>query len=257
MSETTVNPSEQSRRKHSRAYLAAATAALLLASACGKVPGTQENQPSVKPVVDIQKPTASASSDPNSISLTIDPDPKINIIPNPMPNPKGFEQITPQGITLHWWSYSTNGDIEGLRRGLQKNPSCGQKGCSVQYGITEDGKIYQMMDSPTEFAYHASGGNSTTFGIEIEGKPEDFALQGPKFNQKKLEAVVSLTAELVEQYGLQIEGEMQCGSVSGIHGHHEYNECSNPRGSKTDVGDQYTQVVIQSVYAMQSTSQQG
>lgn len=183
--------------------------------------------------------------------LSFDEDPTIIQLEDPLPNPRGGEKITPQGITLHWWGFSANGNIEALKEALENNQACGDTGCSVQYGVTEDGEIYRMMASATEWAYHASGANPTTFGIEIEGGPEDFTLDGDTFNRAKFEAVASLAAELVDDFDLPINGTVMCQDVSGIHAHYEYNGCPTASGDKTDVNHRYTQAVIAAVESMQ------
>jgi hypothetical protein len=196
-----------------------------------------------------------ASARPNvpshSTKLHFDTTPKINRLANPLPNPKGDRQIDPQGITLHWWSYNGGGRIESLAEGLRKNKGCGSKaGCTVQYGITSDGEIYQMMESPTEYAQHASGANETSIGIEIEGKPEDFALKGSAFDQDKYEAVVSLTKYLVDKYDIPLNGPTTCKHAKGIHGHDEFNHCRNNGTTKEDVGPAYTASVKKHVASL-------
>lgn len=202
--------------------------------------------------------------------MEFDYDPDIIQYPDPLPNPLGGKKITPTGVTLHWWSFEADGNIDGLVYGngqvggLRANTACGPTGCSVQYGVTGEGQgegsIYRMMESGLEVAYHAGGANYSTIGIEIEGGPEHFSLIKPFFNQDKFENVVSLTAEIIDDFDMPVEGPINCDEeelkVFGIHGHHEYEPCLDNPSGKTDVGDAYTQAVIDAVYYMQQNEPQ-
>ncbi|MCA9328092.1 N-acetylmuramoyl-L-alanine amidase, partial [Candidatus Saccharibacteria bacterium] len=166
--------------------------------------------------------------------IDFDKDPNIHQLRPPLPNPEGNRQIDPQGITLHWWGYRGKHGVKSLRDGLAINSACGDTGCSVQYAVLRNGKIIRMMASATEFAYHARGANPTSFGIEIEGTPNDFKMDEKHFNRRQFSAVVALSAELVQDFHLQIDGPATCNSPVGIHGHYEFNKCGTPPGHKID-----------------------
>lgn len=178
-------------------------------------------------------------------SIQLDPNFSMTKISPPMATPGG--QITPKGITLHWWGSSSNGrGISALVSALRGNTSCGASGCSVQIGITADGKIYQMTKNLTDLTYHAIGANQTTFGIEIEGGPSDFGQAGINKYPKKFEAVVATVKYLVSHYHLPLDGNVICGDVSGIHPHKAYNKCPGAI-QKIDIDDVYFNAVMQKV----------
>lgn len=183
--------------------------------------------------------------------IDFDKDPKIHQLRPPLPNPEGSRQIEPQAIVLHWWGYRGKQGVTSLRDGLAVNSACGDSGCSVQYGVLRNGKIIRMMESATEIAYHARGANPTSFGIEIEGTPKDFKMDDKHFNRRQFSAVVALSAELVQDFGLQIDGPATCNSPVGIHGHYEFNKCGTPRGHKIDPSPAYVNAVKAAVETMQ------
>ena len=183
--------------------------------------------------------------------IDFDKDPKIHQMQPPLPNPQGNRKIDPQGITLHWWGYRGKHGVNSLRDGLAVNSACGDTGCSVQYAVLRNGKIVRMMASATEFAYHARGANPTSFGIEIEGTPKDLKMDDQHFNRRQFSAVVALSAELVQDFHLQINGPATCDSPVGIHGHSEFNKCSTPRGHKIDPSPAYVDAVKAAVETMQ------
>ena len=120
------------------------------------------------------------------------------------------------------------------------------RGLSVQLGITADGKIYQLTSSLTDYASHATGGNQTTIGIEIEGGPEDFGKAGMEKFPQKFNAVVATVKYLLSQFNMPIEGQVICGDVSGIHPHKAYNSCPGAVG-KSDIDDFYFNEVIKRI----------
>ncbi len=157
--------------------------------------------------------------------------------------PSTGTSIQPKGITLHWWGSSgDDNNIEVLANTLR------QRGLGVQFGITSDGTTYQMTQNETDQASHASGANSTTFGIEIEGGPDDFGANGPTDNPAKFNAVVNLVKYLSAKYNIPTEfispGSITCGDVVGIHPHKAYNKCG---GSKIDIDDAYFNAVMDRV----------
>lgn len=178
-------------------------------------------------------------------NVSLDPNFKMVKLQKTLSSPGG--QITPKGITLHWWGNNSNGQgISFLVSSLRSNSSCGAEGCSVQIGITADGKVYQMTNNLTDLTYHAIGGNQTTFGIEIEGGPADFGEAGITKYPQKFEAVVATVKYLVNKYNLPLDGAVDCGNVSGVHPHKAYNSCPNA-SSKSDIDDDYFNAVMQKV----------
>lgn len=147
-------------------------------------------------------------------------------------------KIDPKGITLHWWAYDGNGDIGSLANGLKGNKTCGSQGCSVQLGITKEGKIWQMTNSLTDLTYHAAGANATTIGIEIEGTPDQFGREGIEKYPEKFNAVVATVKYLMEKYDIQLDesDSAKCNDAHGVHSHKYYSAC-NP--GKDDVDDYY------------------
>lgn len=226
----------------------AAAGLLVLVAACGNSEATTSRPDPVAAEAGVD-----ADATPiDPASLTYDYDPEIIQYPDPIPNPQGDKKITPKGIMLHWWGFESGGDMSVFRQKIMNNRACGDTGCSAQYTVAKDGTIYRMMASPLEMAFQARGANPTTIAIEIEGGPGDFELSGNVTNKAVLISVVSLSAELVEDFRLPIEGEVICEDVRGIHGHSELNgRCGNPPDKKPDVGDAFTQAVIAGVYSMQ------
>jgi hypothetical protein len=172
----------------------------------------------------------------------------------PLSTPGG--SITPKGITLHWWGGTSGGrGINALEDALRGNTTCGDGGCSVQVGITADGKVYQMTNSLTDLTYHAAGANNTTIGIEIEGvgkttgSDADFGLAGIKNYPAKFNAVVNTVKFLVKKYNIPLNGHVVCGDVIGVHPHKAYNACpldGKPQ-DKTDIDDAYFNAVMKAV----------
>ncbi|MGH7241595.1 MAG: peptidoglycan recognition protein family protein, partial [Candidatus Saccharimonadales bacterium] len=128
------------------------------------------------------------------------------------------------------------------------------RGLSVQFGITNDGQIYQMMTKETSWAAQATGGNDTTFGIEIEGTGDasglpDFGANGPTTNPKKFAAVVHLVTYLVKKYHLPLTGHLVCNDVVGVHPHKDYNTICPQYGNpgKLDIDDAYFNAVMAAV----------
>lgn len=150
------------------------------------------------------------------------------------------QKITPKGITLHWWG--GRGGIDSLVSTLRS------RNLGVQFGITADGKIYQLTPSEDDLVGHASGANSTTFGIEIEGTPEDFGASGPTSNPAKFNATVQLVRYLSDKYNISKEAilplDLVCGDIVGIHPHKAYNKCGN---TKIDIDDAYFNAVMAEV----------
>lgn len=150
-------------------------------------------------------------------------------------------KITPKGIVLHWWASPEGHGIDFLAEVLR------DRGLAVQFGVTADGKIYQMTANEDDLAGHAIGGNNTTFGIEIEGTDTDFGAGGPTRNPAKFEAVVSLVKYLVQKYNINTEDiEVVCNDAAGIHPHKAFNDCPDAN-SKVDIDDAYYNAVMERV----------
>jgi lysophospholipase L1-like esterase len=191
-------------------------------------------------------PGSDSASDCGSSDVnTGDPNFKIIKLKNPLPGPGG--QIIPKGVTLHWWGSGSGGrGIDALVSFLRGNSSCGSSGCSVQLGITADGKVYQLTKNLTDLAWHATGGNQTTIGIEIEGGPADFGKAGITKYPEKFNAVVATVNYLVKKYNMPIPGKVVCDDVSGVHPHKAYNSCPGA-STKQDIDDDYFNAVMQKV----------
>lgn len=169
----------------------------------------------------------------------------ITKIANPLPAIRN-EKITPKGVTLHWWGGNSGGrGIDTLIDGLRGNTTC-PGGCSVQLGITSDGRVYQLTNDLLDLTWHAPGGNQTTIGIEIEGGPDEFGSEGIEKYPQKFEAVVATVKYLVKRYDMQLDGPIICGDTSGIHPHKAFNGCP-PAGGKTDIDDEYFNAVMRRV----------
>lgn len=179
-------------------------------------------------------------------STTSTSDSPLQKLPNPLSTPGG--KIDPKGITLHWWGSGSNGQgINALVSALRGNPTCGSSGCSVQIGITADGKAYQMTENLTDLTYHAIGANDTTFGIEIEGGPDEFGKKGIEKYPKKFDAVVATVKYLVQKYDIPTENiTVECDNVRGIHPHKAYNHCPGAI-YKDDIDDYYFKEVMKRV----------
>ncbi len=187
----------------------------------------------------------SASDSSSSTTTPIDANFSMIKLSPPLATPGG--QITPKGITLHWWGSDSGGQgIQYLVNALRNNDSCGVGGCSVQIGITDDGKVYQMTNSLTDLTYHAIGGNQTTIGVEIEGGPSDFGSAGVAKYPDKFNAVVATIKYLVSKYNISLDGAVVCGDVSGVHPHKAYNDCPGAL-HKDDIDDAYFNAVMQKV----------
>ncbi|CAN5655965.1 hypothetical protein BH23PAT2_BH23PAT2_05650 [soil metagenome] len=168
-------------------------------------------------------------------------DVQIETLASPLSTSGG--KITPKGITLHWWGGSSSGrGIDHLADILRS------RRLSVQFGITSDGKIYQMTANEDDLAGHAIGANSTTFGIEIEGGPSEFGAAGLQAYPEKFESVVFLVQYLVDKYNIPKDrisvDNITCGDVVGIHPHKAYNKCGN---TKSDIDDAYFNAVMEAI----------
>ncbi|OGL30656.1 hypothetical protein A3F37_03470 [Candidatus Saccharibacteria bacterium RIFCSPHIGHO2_12_FULL_41_12] len=174
-----------------------------------------------------------------------DADFEIKKLGSSMHTPGG--KVSPvKGITLHWWGSQYGSGIRPLVSALSSNPSCGSGGCSVQLGITSDGEVYQLTKNLNDLTYHAIGANKTTIGIEIEGGPGEFGKKGIERYPEKFEAVVKTVKYLMKKYDIEVEGSVNCGDVSGIHAHLEYNKCPGA-GGKDDIDDYYFKEVMKRV----------
>ncbi len=226
------------RFNHYRMYIADAYTAVSLACNEGDEQACTELGNSNAPSTDTTADSPSESDDSTGTY-------KIQKIDDPLNSPGG--KIQPKGITLHWWGSTSNGrGIDALVDALRGNQTC-SGGCSVQLGITSDGKVYQMTKNLTDLTYHAIGANQTTFGIEIEGGPEQFGKDGIEKYPEKFEAVVETVKYLVKKYNIPTDDQpVKCSNVSGVHPHSAYNNCPGAYG-KEDIDDYYFNEVMKRV----------
>lgn len=154
-------------------------------------------------------------------------------------------KIRPTAVILHWWGYNAEGNsgIQSLVNGLRGNPDCGAGGCSVQLGILRDGKTYQLTNSLTSRALHATCANNFGIGIEIEGKPSDFGASGPEKRPEQFKAVVSTVKYLMDKYNIPLEASLP----KGVHSHKEADKYCNSGYGKDDVDDAYLEKVKQAL----------
>lgn len=146
--------------------------------------------------------------------------------------------IQPTAIILHWWG--GRGGIDSLVNTLNS------RGLSVQVGITQDGKIYQLTPQLNSYAQHAKCVNKYAIGIEIEGTGAT-DLDG---NTQQYEAVVRAVKSLMQQYNIPADGPIQSPSSAGVIGIHSHKEVDAkcPGGSgKDDVHDEYLRKVRSAV----------
>jgi hypothetical protein len=171
----------------------------------------------------------------------IDPNFAIKKLSTPLPGADCDCKIDPKGITLHWWGSQPGTGIQSLVDIFKSN------GLSTQIGITKDGEVYQLTKDLETKASHAIGGNATTFGIEIDGGPnDDFGPDGKNSNPKKFEAVVATVKYLMQKYNIPVDGPATCDNVVGIHPHSDYNSCPGAV-QKSDVDNAYFNEVIKRV----------
>lgn len=161
----------------------------------------------------------------------------IKKLENPLEGSSTGGNIDPKAIVLHWWGSNPKKGISPLANTLRG------RGLSVQFGVTHDGEIWQLTKNETTLSSHATGGNSTSFGIEIEGGPSDFGPNGKKNNPKKFQAVSKLVAYLGNKYGIDLnKRDATCGAPKGLLSHKDLNNC--PRAeTKSDVDEDYFQDV--------------
>lgn len=164
---------------------------------------------------------------------------KIKKLSPALPGAKDTD-FEPKGITLHWWGNQYGKGIDALVDIFKSN------GFSVQLGITSEGEVWQLTESLLTRTNHATGGNSTTIGIEIEGGPAEFGKDGIEKYPKKFEAVVKTVQYLKDKYNIPIKKTATCGSASGILQHSDFNNCPSAV-AKGDVDDYYYNEVIKRI----------
>lgn len=165
---------------------------------------------------------------------------KIKKLNPALPGAGSGGEIEPKAIILHWWSQQYGDGIDPLVRTFKSN------GLSVQLGITSEGEVYQLTEKLTTKTSHAIGGNSTAFGIEIEGGPGEFGKEGIEKYPKKFDAVVKTVQYLKDKYNIPVKKSIDCGNVSGILQHLDLNSCPGA-DSKSDIDDYYFNEVMKRV----------
>jgi hypothetical protein len=104
------------------------------------------------------------------------------------------QKIVPTSIVLHWWQVpSWFGGIDYLVKGLKRWKT------SVQFAVTKEGHIYQLVPDPTVLCHHARGANKSSIGIEIQG----LNARSLDKNKAQFEAVIDLVKYLQDKYDIQ------------------------------------------------------
>ena len=177
------------------------------------------------------------------------------------------ETIKPTAVVLHWWDGWGGGsnidrlvkdananktDYDPKKKSTEKHPIVGH--VTVQFGITGDGKAYQLTPQPNTFARHAKCANWWAVGIEIEGfGPDHDHYIGD--NAVQFNAVVAAVKELMAKFGIKAESVVAEDGRSGrgVLSHKQVDaKCkwadNKPAGSgKVDVDDDYLKRVIKAV----------
>ena len=149
------------------------------------------------------------------------------------------KRIEPTAIVLHWWQVpSWFGGINYLLKGLKRWKT------SVQFAVTKDGSVYQLVSDPTVFCHHARGANNSSIGIEIQG------LNSRSLDKNKVQfkAVVELVRYLQDKYSIQtdfkVEKEPEL-RFYGVTSHKQVDPYCGKRKLwyKRDVHDEYLERV--------------
>ncbi len=145
------------------------------------------------------------------------------------------QRIVPTSIVLHWWQVpSWFGGIEYLIKGLKRWKT------SVQFAVTKEGDIYQLVSDPTVLCHHARGANNSSIGIEIQGLNS----KSLDRNNIQFEAVVDLVKHLQNKYNIQTEFRVQLKPTPifyGVTSHKQVDPYCGKRllWYKKDVHDEY------------------
>lgn len=153
------------------------------------------------------------------------------------------QKITPTAIVLHWWQVPTwFGGIDYLIKSLKRWNT------SVQFAVTKEGDIYQLVSDPTVLCRHARGANTSSIGIEIQG----LNAKSLDKNKEQFKAVVSLVKYLQDKYNIQTEFEAQLKpslEFYGITSHKQVDPYCGKRllWHKRDVHDSYLKRVRRNI----------
>lgn len=142
--------------------------------------------------------------------------------------PGNNEKIKPTMLILHYSVTAPSSGIDGLKRALKGNPSCGAGGCAVQLGADADGTIWQLTKTLDTKAAHVRGFNDRAIGIEIIGMNEQDLLK----NEAQFNAVVAASIQIMKKYN--IKSDLNIREGTGLAGHYEVNP-----GDKIDPGKEY------------------
>lgn len=213
-----------------------------------------------------QTPATTSAMPPTSTTSA----PPLDRSPLPVTHVGGIPsstRIRPTAIVLHWWASVSDSNIDAListlrgqisyydptitRAQYDENMRRGVGGheLGVQFGVTQDGRAYQLTPWPDSYAAHAACANRWAIGIEIEGRGASDLASHPA--QK--EAVVRLVRALMRRYSIPVDGPLDpAGNWGvGVHSHKEvdarcrFADGTPSGGGKIDVDDAYLASVRQ------------
>ena len=158
----------------------------------------------------------------------------LEIKKNILPGIDGNNIIKPTAIILHWWGEESGTEgIEWLCRTLQTRQ------LSVQFAVLKDGQIYQLSPTADTYCRHAKCANSSSIGIEIEGKNA----ADLDANEVQFKSVLKLVQFLKKQYSISsrfaVVKERDCLRFFGIASHKQVDGYCPDASGKIDVHDEY------------------
>jgi hypothetical protein len=142
------------------------------------------------------------------------------------------------GIVLHYTAGPADSTVDEFVGQIQSNKACGPKGCSVQFYVSGNGDIWQLVEPINTLTEHAAGSNSCCIGIEIGGMNEQELLA----NEVQKKAVVSLVVHLKAMFNIQ-DQPMSLGN-RGVLSHHI---TLGGLLRKPDVGNTYHEQILAAV----------
>lgn len=174
-------------------------------------------------------------------------------------------RIRPTAIVLHWWASTSGSRISALVAALRgqigyydpaitkaryyenMRTRTGGHELGVQFGVTQDGRAYQLTPWPDSYAAHAACANRWAIGIEIEGRGAADLASHPV----QQDAVVRLVRALMARYSIPVDGPLDPGGNAGVgvHSHKQvdalckFADGSSTHGGKIDVDDAYLAAV--------------
>jgi hypothetical protein len=126
----------------------------------------------------------------------------------------------PTMIGLHYTAGHEQ-TAQDLISSLRSNKSCGPEGCSIQMTVDPNGNIYQLTSRLDVITGNIINFNDADIGIEIMGPNQDALLA----NQAQFNAVVSLVAQLMQKYNIQMQQDFL--NKAGLMGHMECDAWSD------------------------------